>query len=210
MKSLIIDTSTERGLIAVCESGEVIFNKPLPFGYNQSMHLLPTLEEATENISLDRVIVCTGPGSYTGIRVGAAAAKSFSYALDIPLYGVFTLKGFVPEDDALFAVLVDARIAGGYFLLGKKCGDKVQYIEEPQVLSLDLIWPQLLDVDIIITPNSKRLRELNPGIADKLIESAPSALQILSQIGDPAINNKLDLLYMRKTQAEMEKERKSN
>jgi tRNA threonylcarbamoyladenosine biosynthesis protein TsaB len=62
---------------------------------------------------LDGVAVVTGPGSYTGLRVGMSAAKGFCYALEKPLIAVDTLewmtKGVPSEPDALRCPMIDAR-----------------------------------------------------------------------------------------------------
>jgi tRNA A37 threonylcarbamoyladenosine modification protein TsaB len=61
------------------------------------------------------IAVGIGPGSYTGIRVGAALAKTLAYGWNIPLLGFCSLKAFEP-----LPVLIDARMGGFYALLDNK------------------------------------------------------------------------------------------
>lgn len=75
-------------------------------------------EAGRELAELDAVAVGTGPGSYTGLRIGLSAAKGLCFALDKPLIGMGTLEVLVAEamnglatfgnDDVLFP-MVDAR-----------------------------------------------------------------------------------------------------
>lgn len=65
---------------------------------------------------LDAIGITSGPGSYTGMRVGLAAAKGFCFALDIPLITLNTLEvmagsaaGFVKDRDILYCPMIDAR-----------------------------------------------------------------------------------------------------
>jgi len=77
---------------------------------------------------LQAVAVSQGPGSYTGLRIGASTAKGFCYALDIPLIAVSTLKAMAlgllnktqSTKNMLLCPMIDARIVmyGPYCQLG--------------------------------------------------------------------------------------------
>lgn len=120
---LHIETSTNVCSVAVSEDGKVIFDKADRTGNNHAEALGSFVDEAmsfadSHAIPLDAVAVSSGPGSYTGLRIGVSMAKGVCYALNLPLLSVPTLELMcVPvllrneeiEDDALLCPMIDAR-----------------------------------------------------------------------------------------------------
>jgi len=51
----------------------------------------------TDKSALDAIVICTGPGSFTGLRVGMASAKGLASALNIPLVGISTYEALAPS-----------------------------------------------------------------------------------------------------------------
>lgn len=222
MLTLLIDTSTERGIVALLKNLTVLFHEELPVGYSGSQFLLPTIERGLEQTrlklnQLNLIAVGVGPGSYTGMRIGAMVAKSFTYACQLPLTGVCSLKGFVPQEDGPFAVLVDAKLSGVYLLTGKKIGNEIEYTSEPSICSIAELGTHLTSLHTLITPNAIRLKPLiqshYPKQQWKWMELAPNPIQMAlisnhqMQQGHFSRDGTLELLYLRKTQAEIEKQR---
>lgn len=120
---LHIETSTNVCSVSVSEDGKVIYDKSDRTGNNHAEALGSFVDEAmsfadSHAIPLDAVAVSSGPGSYTGLRIGVSMAKGVSYALDLPLLSVPTLELMcVPvllcneeiEEDALLCPMIDAR-----------------------------------------------------------------------------------------------------
>ena len=120
---LHIETSTKVCSVAVSEDGKVIFDKADRTGNNHAEALGSFVDEAmsfadSHAIPLDAVAVSSGPGSYTGLRIGVSMAKGVCYALNLPLLSVPTLELMcVPvllrneeiEDEALLCPMIDAR-----------------------------------------------------------------------------------------------------
>ena len=120
---LHIETSTNVCSVAVSEDGKVIFDKADRTGNNHAEALGSFVDEAmsfadSHAIPLDAVAVSSGPGSYTGLRIGVSMAKGVCYALTLPLLSVHTLELMcVPvllrneeiEDEALLCPMIDAR-----------------------------------------------------------------------------------------------------
>ena len=120
---LHIETSTNVCSVAVSEDGKVIFDEADRTGNNHAEALGSFVDEAmsfadSHAIPLDAVAVSSGPGSYTGLRIGVSMAKGVCYALNLPLLSVPTLELMcVPvllrneeiEDEALLCPMIDAR-----------------------------------------------------------------------------------------------------
>ena len=120
---LNIDTSTDVCSVAVSENGACIFSKEDHSGPNHAVNLGVFVDEAmsfTDNhaIPFDAVAVSSGPGSYTGLRIGVSMAKGICYARDLKLISVPTLATMcvplllqekIEDDDALLCPMIDAR-----------------------------------------------------------------------------------------------------
>src|ERR1700733_11639156 len=94
---LLIDTSQETGTAALSQDGHVLFSEENKIAKEHASWLHVAIERmlAEAKITLrdlEAVAVVAGPGSYTGLRVGMAAAKGFCYALKIPLITENTLR----------------------------------------------------------------------------------------------------------------------
>lgn len=110
MNLLAIDTAAR--LCAACvydmqtaqERGRMV----LDLGKGHAEHVMPVIQKALRQAGLgyddlDAVAVSVGPGSFTGVRVGVAAARGLAVALGIPAVGVTTLEALVMEARASFA-----------------------------------------------------------------------------------------------------------
>ncbi len=122
MLILHIETSTNVCSIALSENGTCLFSKSNADGMNHAALLSVFIAEAMELLKttskkLDAVAVSSGPGSYTGLRIGASTAKGLCYGLDIPLIAVSTLKVLTTQalsavdrtENVLFCPMIDAR-----------------------------------------------------------------------------------------------------
>ena len=96
MKILALETSARAVSAAVSENGRILTSGYQDTGLTHSRTLMPIVEHILKNADLkpadmDAIAVAVGPGSFTGIRIGVAAAKGLALALDKPAIGVSTL-----------------------------------------------------------------------------------------------------------------------
>jgi tRNA threonylcarbamoyladenosine biosynthesis protein TsaB len=94
---LHIETSSKICSLSVSESGAVVFNRESNEQMSHSVVLGVFAEEALNFLkkdgkTLDAVTISKGPGSYTGLRIGASFAKGLCYGLEIPLIAIPTLQ----------------------------------------------------------------------------------------------------------------------
>lgn len=212
MRALIIEASTERGAIGLTVSGKLLISKELPFGNQQSKYLMTSIDEILKETGispreLQAIALGAGPGSYTGIRMAAAIAKSLAYACQIPLIGFCSLKAFLPKENDPFAVIIDAKIAGAYLIKGEKQGKNVVYLEKPKVTQIEELGEELKDVIQLVTPNKKRIKqrllEAYPDNNWKWEESPPNLEHLLGIVEEKfrnkewKMNGEVELLYLR-------------
>lgn len=216
---LLIDTSTERGIVAIANQADLVFYCELPFGYQNSTHLFPTIEEGLKAVGLmvsdlSLIVVGVGPGSYTGIRVGAIAAKTLAYASHLPLIGLCSLEGFIPKEEGPFVAMIDAKISGVYLLQGVRSAEGISFVTQPEICALEDLDKKIGKESTLVTPNKSRLEplitKLYPDHSWHWEERAPDPDYMLQQArrkfqkGEYSMDAHLDLIYLRKTQAEIE------
>ena len=97
MKILAFDTSSTALSVALLEEEKLVAETTVTVKKNHSISLMPTIDflvaqAGWQPSDLERIVVAQGPGSYTGLRVAVATAKTLAYALDIDLVGVSSLQ----------------------------------------------------------------------------------------------------------------------
>ncbi len=134
MRILAIDASCGAASVAVVESGRAdplaVVSRPMARGHAEA--LAPMVAEAMRDIeggfaTLDRIAVTTGPGSFTGIRIGLAMARAMGLALGVPVVGVSTLAALAAPllsepRPGVIAAAIDARHGSIYFQLFEASG----------------------------------------------------------------------------------------
>lgn len=106
---LAMDTAGASCAVALVRDGEVLASLQERMGRGQSERLLPMVEQVFSASGLDyrdlsALAVTTGPGGFTGVRIGLSAARGFALALDIPLVGASVLEVLA------FSVFKDASL----------------------------------------------------------------------------------------------------
>ena len=130
MQILAIETSAKAASAALVADGVLKAEYFQNSGQTHSRTLLKLVQDMLQNCdtpvaALDAVACAIGPGSFTGVRIGLAAAKGLCWGADLPLYGVSTLAAMAYGaglPDGLICPVMDARRSQVYTALF--CADR--------------------------------------------------------------------------------------
>src|ERR1700730_15755640 len=121
MRVLAIDTALGACSVAVLDTayGGIVASESVPMVRGHAEALMPLLARVMKESGMacrdiDRVVVTTGPGSFTGLRVGISAARGIGLASELPVVGVSTLSAFAApylgaDDTSPVIAAIDAR-----------------------------------------------------------------------------------------------------
>jgi len=128
MKIAAFDTSSKALTLAILEDETLLAQMTLNIKKNHSITLMPAIDFLMNSLDmkptdLDRIVVAQGPGSYTGLRMAVATAKTLAHTLKIELVGVSSLLALVPEQvEGLVIPVMDARrnnVYAGFYQSGQ-------------------------------------------------------------------------------------------
>jgi tRNA threonylcarbamoyladenosine biosynthesis protein TsaB len=162
MQGLIIDTSSNRSFLLLAQNGRVLAFLPMDGGGQLSKNLgieLQRLLHQNPSFQADFVAVGTGPGSFTGVRVGAAMAKALAFGWGVPIVGFCSLSAFAPDAPGPFAILIDARSCGLYCLEGRRSDAGLQFDSPRLIASI----AELDDERLLFSPRPDNIQKRMPG-----------------------------------------------
>lgn len=153
MKILAIETSAKAVSAAVSENGKILCAGYQDTGLTHSRTLMPIVEGILKNTNLsmndiDAIAVAVGPGSFTGIRIGVAAAKGLSFAADKPSIPVSTLAAMarnVAFADGLIICAMDARRQQIYNAVFEAHNGQLTRLSEDRAIALADLLAEIKD-----------------------------------------------------------------
>ena len=231
MKILAIDTSSLVCSAAVSDDGALLGEYTLINGLTHSQKLMPLVDSLLKALSLsikdiDAFAVTNGPGSFTGLRIGIAAIKGFAFAEKKPVIAVSTLEAMarnVQFTDCLICPLMDARAGQVYNAVYKKSGLSLKTVTPPRAVKIDTVINEMkalknkkvLFLGDGVKPNLEKLSELGKaavfaGFNNNSQRASSVALAAYEKAlrGETVSAGTLNAEYLRKSQAEREKEAK--
>ena len=117
---LVIDTATREGVVGLADAeGNLLASESWTTGHRHGEELLSQLDKALARLeataqSIHWIAVGVGPGSFTGLRIGLATAKTLAYGLGVPLVGISTTHALALAADMPGREVVVALPAGAH------------------------------------------------------------------------------------------------
>ena len=226
MKILALESSAVAASAAVCEDGELLGQFFQHTGLTHSRTLLPMAEDLLKNCGLtlrdvDLIAVAAGPGSFTGLRIGVAAAKGLAWGLDKPCCGVSTLEAMawnVAHVDGVICCAMDARRGQVYNAIFEAGEGNLTRLTPDRAISVTelLDSPEGKKVDLLVGDGAKLCynvaSEQNPSIRlappHLLYQSAWGVARAAldhARRGETTTAQALAPVYLRLSQAERER-----
>ena len=232
MLILAFETSAKAGSVALLQDGVLLGESYQNTGLTHSQTLLCMAQTLLEHCGftpqqVEAVAVAAGPGSFTGVRIGVAAAKGFAWGGELPCYGVSTLEAMarnlgvyqgyvVPAMDARRSQVYTAvfhaekgeltRMEADMAISLAELKEKIKIFSEPVFLVGDgavLCYNTLLEeVPGLVLPPEHRLHQRAAGVA--------LLAQRQMDAGLPGDGAALTPNYLRLSQAERERLAREN
>ena len=151
MKILAFDSTAKAASVAVCEDERCLALYTIDNGLTQSELLMPMAENILKCLNLsfnDIELVCAsmGPGSFTGVRIGAALVKGIAFGRDIPCVGVSTIEALAKNAMPLKGIIVpvmDARRGQVYTAIFKSDGKTATRMTGDDAISITALAEML-------------------------------------------------------------------
>ena len=159
MLVLAFDTATPVASVALLDEERVIASRYFDVGNQHSRRLFVEMSQLFEISDrhwgeLAAVATTTGPGSFTGLRIGLSAAKGICLARGIPLVGIPTLEalaGRLPYARLPVWALLDARRGQVYAAHYEMASGYPEALTEPRALAPEILMKELAGTEVLFT-----------------------------------------------------------
>jgi len=220
---LAFETSAKAASVALTENGKLLGESYQNTGLTHSQTLMVMAEDVLKQCGktaadVEAVAVAEGPGSFTGVRIGVAAAKGFAWGKEIPCYGVSTLEAMAESlgaFDGYVCPCMDARRSQVYNALFLAEGGKLTRVSEDRAIALADLKTDLehLDGPIYLVGDGAALCKAKFDAAGLESRIAPEIVRyqnawgvaVSALKGEHVSGQELSPVYLRLSQAERER-----
>ena len=155
MRILAFETSAKAAGVALLQDGALLGEYMQNSGQTHSRTILQMAQDLLKNCDLtasdvDAVACAAGPGSFTGVRIGLAAAKGFAWGREIPLIGVSTLEAMartVAVADGIYCAAMDARRNQVYTAVFRMENGVFSRLMEDSAIAVEELGQKLSELD---------------------------------------------------------------
>ena len=209
MKVLAFDTSSKALSLAILEDKQVLAETMINIKKNHSITLMPAIDFLMASLDwtpkdLDRIVVAEGPGSYTGLRIAVATAKTLVHTLNIELVGMSSLLALVPsQQEELVVPIMDARrnnVYAGFY-------ENAKAVFPEAHLSFDEVLEQVKDAEQVtfvgeVGAFAEQIQEQLPQASYQ--ETLPNAANLALWAWDKKADSLHDFVpnYLKRVEAE--------
>lgn len=227
MNILAMDTSGPVAGVAILHDDAIVYEACAMNKFTHSTSMMPMVEEAFIHTGLsigdmDRLAVVTGPGSFTGVRIGVSTVKGLSHGSGIPCVAVDALEALaagIPYFDGIICPIQDARAGQVYSAAFRPNGVQPIRLMEDQAIKLTEYLESLQALGDRFLFLGDGLAVHREGITKVLGERAvlaaapnaylrPSVIASLAATREPVDYLTLAPMYLRAPQAQRERERR--
>ncbi|MBI3013849.1 MAG: tRNA (adenosine(37)-N6)-threonylcarbamoyltransferase complex dimerization subunit type 1 TsaB [Candidatus Tectomicrobia bacterium] len=222
-----VDTSTLQGSVALAQDGRVVSERRVGSSSSHARTLLTIIDGVLTSQSLKprdlgALVATAGPGSFTGLRIGISTVKGLAYGLGIPAVGVPTLDAMasrMDHPDLQLCPLLDARKSEVYCGFYRCQGERIEKVTEAMVLPPAKLCPMICEPTLFFGEGARvygtfLMKELGEkarfrgeeGLDSVAVAAARIGWQSLSGAGEASPPPKLELLYVRPSEAELQRQ----
>ena len=227
MLILAFETSAKAGSVALLEDDRLLGESYQNTGLTHSQTIMAMAEDlikACDHTPQDirAVAVAAGPGSFTGIRIGVAAAKGFAWGAELPCYGVSTLESMalaLGAYNGYVLPVMDARRNQVYTATFRAENGKLTRLTEDRAISLEELAEEIkiLEIPVFLVGDGSilcynTLQKIQPGLVlppEHRMHQRASGVGLAAwqkiAAGEPGDGAALTPNYLRLSQAERER-----
>lgn len=232
MLTLAFETSAKAGSVALLDGRKLLGESYQNTGLTHSQTIMAMSQDLIAACGhtpqdIEAVAVAAGPGSFTGVRIGVAAAKGFAWGAELPCYGVSTLEAMALNlgvYEGFVVGVMDARRNQVYTATFRADKGQLTRVTEDRAISLQQLGQELADCDapvylagdgstltyntllgtvpLLILPPEHRMHQRAAGVG--------LAAAAMMEKGLPGNGAELTPNYLRLSQAERERMEKLN
>ncbi len=225
MNILAVDSSALTATVAVMADGQIKSEMSFTTSLTHSETVMPMIDEVLKKADLtindiDLFACSEGPGSFTGLRIGIGTVKGLAYGLDKKVCGISTLEALahnISYTDCLIAPIMDARRSQVYNAIYKYKNGVLTTVTEPRALDIEELCSEIEEKVIFVGDGVKVYRsKMAELLGGKALFAAPQhCLQRAASVAFAALDKtavspeELSVVYLRKPQAEREREERN-